>query len=61
MQSVVNELFIILGIESVSGAAFSQVRAHFRHMALMELNEKRWWRSFTWFSLIFYHFNILIF
>ena len=40
IQSVVNELFIILGIESVSGAAFSQARAHIRHTAFIELNEK---------------------
>lgn len=40
MQSVVNELLMILGIESVTGAAFSQARARIRHTAFIELNEK---------------------
>lgn len=37
---MVNELVILLGLESVSGAAFSQARAHIRHTAFIELNEK---------------------
>lgn len=40
IQSVVNELLILLGLESVSGAAFSQARARIRHTAFIELNEK---------------------
>lgn len=40
IQSVVNEFFLILGIESVTGAAFSRARAHIRHTAFIELNEK---------------------
>lgn len=40
IQSVVNELLMVLGIESVTGAAFSQARTHIRHTAFMELNEK---------------------
>jgi hypothetical protein len=40
IQSVVNEFFLLLGIESVTGAAFSRARAHIRHTAFIELNEK---------------------
>lgn len=40
MQSVVNELLMILGIESATSAAFSQARARIRHTAFIELNEK---------------------
>lgn len=40
MQSVVNELLMMLGIESATSAAFSQARARIRHTAFIELNEK---------------------
>lgn len=40
IQSVVNELLMIMGLESVTGAAFSQARARIRHTAFIELNEK---------------------
>ena len=40
LQCVVNEFFTVLGVESVTGAAFSQARQHIRHTAFIELNEK---------------------
>jgi hypothetical protein len=40
IQCVVNELFIALGIESVTTAAFSQARKRIRYTAFIELNEK---------------------
>lgn len=40
LQCVVNEFFTVLGVESVTGAAFSQARKHIRHTAFIELNEK---------------------
>jgi len=40
IQCVVNELFLALGIESVTVSAFSQARKRIRHTAFIELNEK---------------------
>jgi hypothetical protein len=40
IQCVVNELFLALGVESVTVAAFSQARNRIRHTAFIELNEK---------------------
>jgi phage FluMu gp28-like protein len=37
---VVNELFMMLGLESVTAAAFSQARKRIRHTAFIELNEQ---------------------
>jgi hypothetical protein len=40
IQCAVNELFMALGIESVTAAAFSQARKRIRHTAFIELNER---------------------
>jgi hypothetical protein len=40
IQCAVNELFMALGIESVTAAAFSQARRRIRHTAFIELNER---------------------
>jgi hypothetical protein len=40
LQCVVNEFFMVLGVESVTGSAFSQARQHIGHSAFIELNEK---------------------
>ena len=40
LQGVINELFMALGIESVTAAAFSRARKHICHTAFIELNEK---------------------
>ena len=40
IQCVVNELFMVLGLESVTAAAFSQARKRIRHTAFIELNEQ---------------------
>ena len=40
LQCVINELFIALGLESVTAAAFSRARQHICHTAFIELNEK---------------------
>ncbi len=40
IQCVVNELFIALGLESVTVAAFSQARKRICHTAFIELNEQ---------------------
>lgn len=40
LQCVINELFMALGIESVTAAAFSRARKHIGHTAFIELNEK---------------------
>jgi hypothetical protein len=40
IQCTVNELFMALGIESVTAAAFSQARKRIRHTAFIELNER---------------------
>lgn len=43
LQCVVNEFFMVLGVESVTGSAFSQARQHIGHSAFIELNEKEKW------------------
>jgi hypothetical protein len=40
LRCVINELFMALGIESVTAAAFSRARKHICHTAFIELNEK---------------------
>ena len=40
IQCAVNELFMALGIESVTAVAFSQARKRIRHTAFIELNER---------------------
>jgi hypothetical protein len=40
LQCVVNEFFMVLGVERVTGSAFSQARQHIGHSAFIELNEK---------------------